>query len=50
MPSREMPSVIDLSAGIRGLHQIPDYAKILMLVAIERGVWEYPAVQMIGAL
>ena len=37
----DMPRDIDFSKGVRGLHHIPAVAKVLMPVAIERGVWEY---------
>lgn len=36
-----MPSEIDFSQGIRGLHHIPADVKVLMPVAIEKSVWEY---------
>ena len=37
----EMPTEIDFSKGVRGLHHIPPGGKVLMPVSIERGVWEY---------
>ena len=37
----EMPSEIDFSKGVRGLHHIPADAKVLMPVSIEKNVWEY---------
>jgi hypothetical protein len=37
----DIPSEIDFRKGVRGLHHIPRGAKVLMPVAIERGVWEY---------
>jgi len=37
----EMPAEIDFSKGIRGLHHIPDTARVLMQASIERSVWEY---------
>lgn len=37
----DMPVKIDFGKGVRGLHHIPPGAKVLMPVAIERGVWEY---------
>jgi hypothetical protein len=37
----DMPAEIDFSNGVRGLHHIPPGAKVLMPLAIERGVWEY---------
>jgi len=36
-----MPAEVDFSKGVRGLHQIPAGAKILMPASIERSVWEY---------
>ena len=36
-----MPAEIDFSKGVRGLHHIPDDAKVLMPASIERSVWEY---------
>lgn len=37
----DLPVEIDFGKGVRGLHHIPPGAKVLMPVAIERGVWEY---------
>jgi hypothetical protein len=37
----DMPTEVDFSKGIRGLHHIPPGAKVLMPVSIERDVWEY---------
>jgi len=37
----DMPAEIDFSKGVRGLHHVPEGAKVLMPVSIERGVWEY---------
>ena len=37
----DMPAEINYSRGVRGLHQIPPGAKILMPASIERSVWEY---------
>ncbi len=37
----DMPSEIDFSKGIRGLHHIPLGSKVLMPLSIEKGVWEY---------
>ena len=37
----DMPTEIDFSKGVRGLHHIPAGAKVLMPVSIERSVWEY---------
>jgi hypothetical protein len=36
-----MPSEIDLSKGVRGLHYIPPGAKVFLPASIERSVWEY---------
>jgi len=41
MDENNMPSEIDFSKGVRGLHHIPPGAKVLMPVSIERSVWEY---------
>jgi hypothetical protein len=37
----EMPSEIDFSKGVRGLHQMPQDAKVFLPASIERSVWEY---------
>ncbi|MGC9948980.1 MAG: hypothetical protein ABSF64_21650 [Bryobacteraceae bacterium] len=37
----DMPSGIDFSKGIRGLHHVPPGARVLMHASIERSVWEY---------
>ena len=37
----DMPSEIDFSKGVRGLHHVPPDAKILMPASIEKHVWEY---------
>ena len=37
----DMPAEIDFSKGVRGLHHIPEGAKVLMPAAIEQSVWEY---------
>lgn len=39
--SNDIPSEIDFSKGVRGLHHIPPGSKVLMPVSIERSVWEY---------
>jgi hypothetical protein len=39
----DMPTEIDFSKGVRGLHHIPPGAKVLMPVSIERSVWDYLA-------
>ena len=38
---KDMPREIDFSKGVRGLHHIPQDAKVLMPASIEKGVWEY---------
>jgi hypothetical protein len=37
----EMPSEIDFSKGVRGLHHVPSDAKVFLPASIERSVWEY---------
>jgi hypothetical protein len=37
----DMPADIDFRKGVRGLHNIPTGAKVLMAVSIERSAWEY---------
>jgi len=37
----DMPAEIDFSDGVRGVHQIPPGAKVLMPASIELSVWEY---------
>jgi hypothetical protein len=37
----KMPSEIDFSKGVRGLHHIPLGAKVFLPASIERSVWEY---------
>jgi hypothetical protein len=37
----DMPSEIDFSRGVRGLHHIPADAKVFLPASIERSVWEY---------
>jgi hypothetical protein len=37
----DMPSEIDFSQGVRGLHHIPAGAKVFLPASIERSVWEY---------
>jgi len=37
----DMPTEIDFSKGVRGLHHIPPGAKVLMPASIERSVWAY---------
>ena len=36
-----MPSEIDFSEGVRGLHHVPSDAKVFLPASIERSVWEY---------
>ncbi len=38
---RDMPAEIDFSKGTRGLHHIPEGAKVLVPASIEKSVWEY---------
>ena len=37
----DMPTEIDFSKAVRGLHHIAPGAKVLMPTSIERSVWEY---------
>lgn len=37
----DMPSEIDFSNGVRGLHHVPKGATVLLPASIERSVWEY---------
>ncbi|MCC6590929.1 MAG: hypothetical protein IT168_29840 [Bryobacterales bacterium] len=37
----DIPTEIDFSGGVRGLHHIPPEARVLMPTSIERSVWEY---------
>ena len=36
-----MPSDLDFSKGVRGLHHIPSDAKVFLPASIERSVWQY---------
>ncbi len=36
-----MPSEVDFSKGVRGLHHIPPDAKMFLPASIERSVWQY---------
>ena len=36
-----MPSEIDFSKGVRGIHSIPAGAKVFLPTSIEKSVWEY---------
>jgi hypothetical protein len=36
-----MPTEIDFSKGIRGLHHIPPTSKVFVPASIERSVWQY---------
>ena len=38
---RTMPTEIDFSEGVRGLHHIPAGSPVFMPASIERSVWEY---------
>ncbi len=40
-----MPAEIDFRKGVRGLHHIPEDAKVFMPASLERSVWEYFAAQ-----
>jgi hypothetical protein len=37
----DLPTEIDFTNGVRGLHHIPPSAKVLMPASIEKDVWEY---------
>lgn len=37
----DIPSEIDFSKGVRGLHHIPSDAIVLLPASIEQDVWEY---------
>ena len=37
----EMPSEINFSKAVRGLHHVPAGSKVLLPASIERSVWEY---------
>ena len=41
MEHDDMPAEIDFGKGVRGLHHIPEGARVLLPVSIERSVWEY---------
>ena len=41
MQADDMPTEIDFSGGIRGLHHIPHDATVFVPASIERRVWEY---------
>ena len=36
-----MPTEVDFSQGVRGLHHIPPTAKVFVPASIERSVWQY---------
>jgi hypothetical protein len=36
-----MPTEVDFSKGVRGLHHIPPDAKVFLPTSIERSVWQY---------
>lgn len=36
-----MPSDVDFTKGVRGLHHIPSDARVLFPASIERSVWQY---------
>ena len=37
----DMPTEVDFSKAVRGLHHIPVGAKVYLPASIERSVWEY---------
>ncbi len=37
----DMPTEIDFSAGVSGLHHVPNSAMVFVPALIERGVWDY---------
>jgi hypothetical protein len=37
----QMPAEIDFSNGVRGMHHVPEGAKVFLPASIERSVWEY---------
>jgi hypothetical protein len=37
----DLPSEVDFSKGVRGLHHIPSDARVFLPASIERSVWEY---------
>jgi hypothetical protein len=37
----DMPSEVDFSKGVRGLHHTPPDAKVFLPASIERSVWRY---------
>ena len=37
----QMPEEIDFRKGVRGLHHIPQDAKVFLPASIEQGVWQY---------
>ena len=41
LEDNDMPDEVDFSNGVRGLHHIPQGAKVLMPASIERSVWAY---------
>ena len=40
-----MPTEVDFSKGVRGLHHIPPSAKVFLPASIERSVWQYFSVR-----
>lgn len=40
-----MPTEVDFSKGVRGLHHIPPDAKVFLPASIERSVWQYFSVR-----
>jgi hypothetical protein len=37
----DMPSEVDFSKGVRGLHHIRSDARVFLPASIERSVWQY---------
>jgi hypothetical protein len=37
----DMPTEIDFSKSVRGLHHVPSSAKVFLPASIEKSVWEY---------
>lgn len=37
----DIPSDVDFSKGVRGLHHIPPSEKVFLPASIERSVWQY---------
>jgi hypothetical protein len=37
----DLPSEVNFSKGVRGLHRIPSDARVFLPASIERSVWQY---------